>query len=223
MKIIYIDDEQDEISNFRRSILLRNPDAKIIGHLPLFSLEDTYELIMENDAVDVIVTDHELSDSCDVAFSGAELIEFLLNKHPFLPCFVLTAFEDNAVKSDAIDVYPVYEKSVLDNNNSDDEDSQHGVSFYDRLFQQVEKTNRKVVAFEQEHKNLLEQQNGANWTSKKEERLIYIDTQLERHHGGSSITDFFKRSDYTESISELINVTKELLEEVKGDKTASQD
>lgn len=226
MKIIYVDDEKEGINAFRRAMLFKNPKVDVRGELPLYSMEDTYKLIMEDNDVDAIVTDYELSDSCDVEFTGAEFIEYLMDRHPMLPCFVLTAFEDNAVKSDSVDVYHVYPKSVLHSSQSD-EKSQHSISFYDRISQQVDKTKRKVASFEKELYELAEQRNSEGWTSENESRLIYLDDLLEQHHSGLgrqyNISSILKSSSHSDRIVELIKVTKDLLKEVENDAPDSKN
>lgn len=220
MNIVYIDDEQDGINTFRRSMLLSDGNAEVQGVKPLYSMEETYDLIMENKDIEAVITDYELSDSCDVNFTGAEFIQFLLEKHPMLPCFVLTAFEDSAVKSDAVDVYQVYPKSIL-HDDSRDSNSEHSISFYDLIFQQIEKTKRKISSLERELLDLLKQKEGNGWTSEKEDRLIFIDDILEHHNGGTKISTTLKKDAYTEKVIELISVTRSLLKEVKGDEQRS--
>ena len=216
MNIVYIDDEQDGINTFRRSMLLNDSKAEVKGFRPLYTMEETYDLIMENKDIEAVITDYELSDSCDVGFTGAEFIQYLLEKHPMLPCFVLTAFEDSAVKSDAVDVYQVYPKSIL-HDDTRDTNSEHSISFYDLILQQIEKTKRKIASLERELLDLIRQKGGQGWTSEKEDRLIYIDDILEHHNGGSKISRSLKKDAYTEKVIELISVTQSLLKEVKGD------
>ncbi|TMP38218.1 response regulator [Pseudoalteromonas rubra] len=214
MNIVYIDDEQTEINSFKSSILLVDMNVTITGIQPLYSLEETYELVMSGREVDAVVTDYELSDSCDVSFTGADLVKELKERQPFLSCFVLTAFEDNAVKSDSVDVYQVYPKSVLD--KLDDTSLEHEVSFYDRLQQQVEKNKRRLISLTSEYQELIKLRDSTSWTSEKESRLIDLDSLLDLHAGGEQISRVLKQSNCTSQIIELIEVTKDLLSETKN-------
>jgi DNA-binding NarL/FixJ family response regulator len=178
MNIVYLDDEQSELTKFERSFLLRDETINVIGLIPKYSIDETYELIMNNGEVDAVISDYELSDSCDVSYTGAELIKFLIEAHPLLSCFVLTAFENNAVKSDSVDVYQVYPKSVL-SPNQQTHTAEHEVSFHEKVAEQVDKNKRKLLNFQKEHEELLAERNTENWTSEKEERLIICDNILE--------------------------------------------
>lgn len=218
MIIVYIDDEQSEINSFKSSILLVDSNVTIIGLTPLFGLEETYDLVVAENGVDAVVTDYELSDSCDVSFTGADLVKEIKERQPFLSCFVLTAFEDNAVKSDSVDVYQVYPKSVLD--KLDDTSLEHEVSFYDRVHQQVEKNKRRLISLTAEYQTLLERRGKGSWTSEEESRLIELDNILDLHSGGGQISKLLKQPDYTSQIVDLIEVTKELLNEAKNGKSS---
>jgi len=213
MNIVYIDDEQDGINTFRRAFLLKEKNTIIYGFTPEYSMEETYNSILKYEDIDAIITDYELSDSCDVNFTGADFIEFILNKHPLLPCFVLTAFEDKAVKSNAVDVYKVYPKSVLAYSTGG---SEHEVSFYERVSQQIEKNKRKLLSTQKEHASLLAQKKSDEWTSEQENRLIICDDLLEHYYAGKKISGVLKKTDYNNKIVELIDVTKSLLQEVKN-------
>lgn len=214
MHVIYIDDEDSEISLFRASFLLGSDAISITGLKPSYSLEETYGHIISEGDVDAVITDYELSDGCDVSFTGADLVQHIIENKPFLPCFILTAFEDNAVKSDSVDVYHVYAKSTL--REPAEGHSQHEVSFLDRVTEQIEKSRRKLLKVEDEYNVLLSQRNAEGWTSENEDKLLAYDELLERHYGGSRISSVLKKGDYSNKVIELINVTKELLQEVRN-------
>ncbi|GAB1055795.1 MAG: hypothetical protein WAqPseu_26630 [Shewanella algae] len=218
MIIVYVDDETSEINSFKSSILLIDNTVTIIGLKPEYTLEETYELVIGGQEVDAVVTDYDLSDSCDVSFTGAELVKELKERQPFLSCFVLTAFEDNAVKSDSVDVYQVYSKSVLE--KLDETTLEHEVSFYDRIKQQVEKNKRRLVSLTNEHRSLLQDRTTTNWTTEKESRLIELDNLLDLHSGGNQISYALKQPQYTNKLIELIEVTRELLNEATDDKNS---
>lgn len=218
MIIVYVDDETSEINSFKSSILLIDNTVTIIGLQPEYTLEETYELVIGGQEVDAVVTDYDLSDSCDVSFTGAELVKELKERQPFLSCFVLTAFEDNAVKSDSVDVYQVYSKSVLE--KLDETTLEHEVSFYDRIKQQVEKNKRRLVSLTNEHRSLLQDRTTTNWTTEKESRLIELDNLLDLHSGGNQISYALKQPQYTNKLIELIEVTRELLNEATDDKNS---
>ncbi|EMK6742256.1 TPA: hypothetical protein AB5C29_002563 [Vibrio cholerae] len=213
MNIVYIDDELSEINSFKSSILLIDDKVTITGIKPLYTLEDTYNLIFGGEEVDAIVTDYELSDSCDVSFTGADLAKKIIESQPFLSCFVLTAFEDNAVKSDAVDVYQVYSKSVLD--KLDDIGLEHEVSFYNKIQHQVEKNKRKLISLTSEYKGLMRDRSRNSWTTEKESRFIELDNLLDLNAGGKKISPLIRQPDYTKQLVDLIKVTKELLGECK--------
>lgn len=218
MNIIYIDDEMSEINSFTSSILLVDDEVTVIGITPLYTLEDTYNLIFDNREVDAVVTDYELSDSCDVDFTGAELAKKINDSQPLLPCFVLTAFEDNAVRSDSVDVYQVYSKSVLD--KLDNNGLEHEVSFYNKIQHQVEKNKRKLVSLTNEYKSLVTERGESSWTTEKESRLIELDGFLDLHSGGQKISSLIRQPEYTNQLIDLINVTKDLLNECKDAKNS---
>lgn len=219
MNIVYVDDVESEIRDFKRPFLLLNSGVNVIGVTPEFSIEDTYDAIIQHGEIDAVISDFALSDSCDVSFTGTELIGFLSERHPLLSCFVLTAFENNAVKSDAVDVYKVYPKSSLRHENNTN--TENAVSFCDLVIEQIKKDKKKLFELQKEHAELTAQRSNDDWTSEKEERLIFCDNMLEHHYGGEKISGFFKTRDYSDKLVTLIDATKELLKEVKGHGTSS--
>lgn len=212
MKITYVDDEPSERRKFARSMEFENDQVNVVGLEPCFTLDETYRLIMDGGPIEAIISDYELSDNCQTEFTGAELIQYFLERHPMLPCFVLTAFEDNAIASNEVDVYNVYAKSILNVRTNSGSDAAPVISsLYSRIFEQIEKTKRRMVEIEQEFSDLNQLQGKENWTSDLEDRLIELDGIIERTNGGVKISGLLKKHDHTQKVIELIAVTKQLL------------
>lgn len=219
-KILYIDEDQDQIDNFLNYIDDTNTNNifKVIPQIPMGNMEDMIEKILKINP-DVIVSDFLLNENIgelgyNVPYNGVELVEeFLTIRHKF-PCFVLTAKDKDAV-SDSDDVNLVYTKSLM---TTEIEDTKAKVKFTDRLVKQIEHYKSRITDTQNELKELLKIRKNGNADFKIENRIIELDDFLEKSIDSSnSVPSEFKTFSNTQRLDNILMKVDELLSKLKSD------
>lgn len=112
-KILFVDEEQETLDEFL-DYVERSPhkgNIEAMTELPLSSLDEMVEYIIKLNP-DALITDFRLNDSREsinynVPYNGVELVRAFQGIRGHFPCFVMTAFDDQAV-SKSEDVNIVY-------------------------------------------------------------------------------------------------------------------
>lgn len=179
LKILFIDEDTRNQERFERYVYKSSLSEEIalINKLPLNSLDNMISEIL-NINPDVIVADYKLNDkkssvTYNVPYNGVELIEAFLNIKQYFPCFVMTDYDREAVP-ESIDVNKIYVKDILDSENS------AHFTFLERVKSQHENYIRRINEAEEQLKLLIEISGERDLTLNEEEKLIELDTFLER-------------------------------------------
>lgn len=219
-KLLYIDEDQDQIENFQNYIDDTNTNNifNVIPQLPLVDMEEMIEKIISINP-DVIVCDFLLNENIgalgyNVPYNGVELVEeFLTVRHKF-PCFVLTAKDKDAV-SDSEDVNLIYTKSLM---STEVGDTKAKVKFTDRLINQIEHYRARIKNTQEELTKLLEFRKNGNTDFEVEKRIIELDDILEKSiDAAHSIPSEFKAFSNTQRLDSILNKVDELLKKLNED------
>jgi hypothetical protein len=219
-KLLYIDEDQEQIDNFLNYIDDTN-NNKIFNVISILPLGDKDEMIDEIFKInpDVIVSDFLLNENIgalgyNVPYNGVELMEdFLSIRHRF-PCFVLTAKDKDAI-SDSEDVNLIYTKSLI---TSEIEDTKAKVKFTDRLVKQIEHYKSRIENSQSELADLVEKRKSENVDFETEKRIIELDDFLEKSIDGKSvIPPEFKTLSNTTKLDNILSKVDQLLKKLDED------
>lgn len=208
-KIAYIDESQDEIRKFQRRVY---DVFDVITFFPKTNLEEFVDELLGSDA-DAFVSDFRLNEyridiNEPINYSGAELVERLLNIRQGFPCFVLTSFDNDAIQETS-DVNYVYSKDVLT-------EEKQTSKFAERIRVQVEHYKNNVDALQSRFLDLVEKSENEDLTEEEENELLSIDTLLEKSINlKNALPDEKKRQLAIGKIDELIASTSDLLKLIK--------
>lgn len=217
--IVFIDEAQEDVDNFLDYIEGFNISERLSVKtlLPLPVVEDLVEQIFEHrfDAVIVDFRLNELRDLIDynVPYNGVELVEEILAHREGFPCFVITHFDDDAIKS-SHDVNVVYQKDIL---YGSEKKTDQKASFVDRIIQQIGHYKSRIAGAEERFNELITQSRANQLNADEEHELKELDRFLERasfKHG--AIPDSLKDASIKEDIHKLIANTDKLLEKLDG-------
>lgn len=216
-KLLYIDEDQEQIDNFLNYIDDTNTNNifEVIPQFPLEGIDEMIEKILKINP-DVIVSDFLLNENIgvlgyNVPYNGVELVEdFLSIRHKF-PCFVLTAKDQDAV-GDSEDVNLVYTKSLM---STEVQDTKAKVKFTDRLIKQIEHYKSRIAEAQIELKELLEIRHSGKANYEVENRIIELDDFLEKSIDAThSVPSEFKTFSNTERLDSILNKVDELLKKL---------
>lgn len=216
-KILFIDEENEQLDYFKDHIESFNLNKKVesLTTLPKETVDDMIETILGY-SPDAIVTDFKLNEmktdiSFTVPYDGVDLVNEFLSIRNFFPCFILTAFDDEAVKVSE-DVNIVYIKNILHNNK----DEKAKASFLDRVLSQVDNYRFRIKEAHEELNFLLSLRKEGNIGIKQESRIIELDNLLERSiDARNSIPPELKRITNAEKLNDLINNVEDLLKKIQ--------
>ncbi len=213
-KIVYIDECQDDIDYF-----LEYFDDKDSGKnfnikplLPAENLDKMIDLIFQEDP-DAIISDFLLNEyktdiEYNVPYTGVELTERILKEKYGHPCFVLTSYDDDAIKTSQ-DVNIVYIKDIL---HGIEDKSNAKANFLDIVKNQILHYRKRIQDAENELLELVEKSDKQNLNAKDEARLSELDTFIEQSTDKkSALPKHLKGTKNLDALHKLIESTDELL------------
>lgn len=211
--IVFVDEETTQHDTFMDYFEDVCPEAIPKCELPLPSMEEMIDKIWSL-CPDAIVTDFQLNDKkvdidYNVKYNGVELIKALRAQRENFPCFVITSFDDEAV-NDSDDVNLVYIKDVLYRKVNNEK-----VIFAERVTQQINKYRSRIETAKHELATLINKRRSTGANVYDEQRIIELDTFLERALGAeSSVPPELKAFSNLDRLNRLINKVDELLERI---------
>lgn len=219
-KLLYIDEEQEQIDNFLNYIDDTNSSSlfNVVTRLPLGDKDEMLHEIFKINP-DVIVSDFLLNENIgglgyNVPYNGVELMEDFLSIRNKFPCFVLTAKDKDAI-SGSEDVNLVYTKSLI---TSEIEDTKAKVKFTDRLIKQIEHYKNRIESYKNELADLVEKRKKGGADFVLESRIIELDGLLEKSINGKSvIPEEFKTLTNSNKLDNILNKVDQLLKKLDDD------
>ena len=220
-RILLIDEEKDTFDDFKDylDISSTKDSIEVITMFPLEDLSEMIEAIFKTNP-NAIITDFRLNEmktdiDYNVPYDGVELVEEFLKFRNSFPCFVLTAFDDLAVNASE-DVNKVYIKNLLHNNK---EESKAKAKFLDRVINQIEHYQTKIINAESELLELIKLRESGKASISDENRIIELDSFLENViDRKSSIPPEYKKLSNDDRLSELLKKVDTLLKKVDNGK-----
>lgn len=219
-KIVYIDEYQNVINDFLdyfdEKDSGKNFDIKFL--LPAEHLDEMIDLIFHENP-DAIISDFQLNEyktdiSYNVPYTGVELAEKILEKKHNHPCFILTSFDDDAIKTSQ-DVNIVYIKDIL---HGIEGKSHAKANFLDIVENQILHYRKRISDSEDELLELVKKSETQNLNAKDEARLIELDTFIEQSTDKkSALPEHLKGTKNLDALHEMIGKTGELLKKLDKD------
>lgn len=219
-KILFIDEQEDDIDDFKDYVEKTNTKQtfELVVEFPLDSLEGMIEKILDI-APDAVIVDFMLNEikemvHYNVPYNGVELIEALLAMRQDYPCFVMTSFDDDAIKSIA-DVNKVYIKDIL---HGKEKETNAKANFLERIESQISHYKTRITTAEKRLEELIDLRKSGKATMDDEKEIIDLDDYLEKSlDKKSSIPEEYKALSNTKKLEEILTKVDELLEKVNKD------
>lgn len=211
-KILYVDEVSYDRRRFQTYIHNNDTDQEFTTVAP--EIDSELEVFLDkiiSDDYDAIITDHKLNEeNATIQYDGIDLVEAVLKIKADFPCFILTSFDDEAVR-DGDDVNIVYIKGLMD---SDEEQEGHKAKFIDKIKNQIKHHRKKIENAKIELEALIKEE---YLDASKEARLVELDTYIEKTTNiKSSISPQLKSSLNLRELHKMIDNTDKLLAELKS-------
>ena len=167
------------------------------------NIDSMVELIIE-ERLDAVIIDYKLSSQQSISYSGVSLAQKLQLRLLGFPIFVLTTYQDDLFDRELFDSYLVFD---FDRYIGDD---QERIEFNAKLIEQIKKHRIEMANWKKELEELLPH---AGETAAIDERILELDSQIEKSVDGSAAISLpVKKGFAVEKINELISKIDLLIE-----------
>ncbi len=216
-KILFIDEQKDDIDQFKDYVDATSTpgSVEVVAEYPLESLDEMIEEIFKT-GPDAVITDFMLNEYKEdikytVPYNGVELVKELTAIRDGFPCFVITSFDDEAIKK-SNDVNLVYIKEILHNA---EKDTKAKANFLERVEFQIKHYQAKIEEAEKEILRLMDLRKAGTATMDDESEIIRLDHFLEvstdKKH---SIPDEYKTLSNNQRLEQLLAKADDLLSKI---------
>lgn len=217
-KIIYVDEYREDIDDFLDYFEEKDTNNKfdIEYLLPENSLDLMYEKIFEKNP-DAIISDYMLNEyksdiNYNVPYTGVDLTEKILEIKEKYPCFVLTSYDDQAIKTSQ-DVNMIYIKDIL---HGSEEKTNAKANFLDTVENQIIHYKKRIENSENELLKLINKSNEEALNAIEEAKLLELDTFIEKAtNQQSALPEHLKGTKNLDELHKMINSTDTLLAELR--------
>ena len=219
-RILFIDEEQDDIDSFKDYIEEKDTDGsfEVISTFPLGGLDEMLDEIFSQH-VDAVITDFMLNEikediKYNVPYNGVELVREISSKREDFPCFVMTAFDDDAV-GQSEDVNIVYIKGIL---HGTEKETKAKANFLDRVKNQILHYRTKLENAEKRLLELLKKSETQELDATEEEEVVFLDGLIEKSLDKESVVPkIVKEKKESDSLSDLLSKVDALTKRLGGD------
>jgi DNA-binding NarL/FixJ family response regulator len=206
-RVVIVDEDDDDISRLQLYVHKNDREKKftVIPITPKPSFEETLEEILSSN-LDAIVSDYRLNEyKANITYDGISLVNAILERKADFPCFVLTSFDDDAVK-DSEDVNIVYIKGIMNG------ESNAKITFLERIERQIQKHQYRINESVAKLDELIAIKQTRTLDAKEEDQFVELSHFLDKAIvGNDSIPRVFYSNDTNSKLDEIINKTDELL------------
>jgi len=198
-KIIYIDEDSDDIELFQQFI-----DDKF--ELTIIKIENDNEIDAVVDEIlsidgDAVITDYLLTEKARVKFDGQALIEAIQARNMHLPCFLLTSHAPDALNA-THDARLVQSKSIPFGGRDLDEHKNLFIMLIDKVIKNF-KSNRDLARQEFDTLSAID---ADQLTAVQKQRLIQLDNILDSYgFAKAPLPDELKEEKHLVLLAKLVN------------------
>lgn len=208
-KVVYVDEDENDRTEFRVHFVGKEECDLILLH-PKEKIEDMVQMIIDMHP-DAVVSDFQLKvKEPKVQYNGADLIQEIKKIKEYLPCFLLTSYEGEAVNN-TIDVNWVHDKNELIPEENDKP------AFSVKVVQQMH-VNRKIVEkLKQQSRELMHK---VIMSEDEERNFVSINNEIEKYlYKDYILPDEFKGLDGLHKLDKLIELSESLIKSIESQKS----
>lgn len=215
-KIAIVDELNDDLQRFQLYVH-KNDSERKFEVTAIEPYEERSELISDllNQNLDAVITDYRLNEyNSKITYDGVDIVNDIQDRRKEFPCFVLTSFDDDAVK-DSDDVNIVYVKGIMNSGA----ETKVKATFLDRVEKQIQKYKSKLANWAEELETLEKIRSQRLLNADEEDRYLELNNVLDRSVVGSaSIPKTFYSQDTNARLDDIIKKTDEILKKIETKK-----
>jgi len=198
-KIGFIDDEKDMFVDYQKRLSRRNIDLIFAENC-----DDENDIInwLLSKEIQCVLVDHKLT--AQYAFLGTDLVAFINEALPHLPCIILTNYPEDSEGENV-----VVKNLILDRNKLDATDLSEFVSI---LRQSVEVFKNRKARDIDKYKQLLTKKQNGGLSAVDEEQFLLLYKQLRAYGEVDDIPVALLKSDIDKKLDDLLSKLDTVIE-----------
>lgn len=216
-ELVYVDEQEAQANQVLRSAVTSEQfnQNEVVSIIPAASIDETIELILSYQCK-VLITDYRLSEhKADVEFNGADLVREFQRRFDRFPCFVTTAFADQAV-DDELDINIIFPKSDFLGGDLAGESLQKSeLPFFMRVRKKINEYEALVEITKQELEQLTEKSEKESLSAEEAERMIKLDELVEGFSGKHVSVESHLKRQALEPFQRIIKTAEALIEKIE--------
>ena len=194
-RVGFVDDLENMIEKYSKK--LSRDNISLIYAKDCLTFNDVFEWILDN-TIEYLLIDYNLSQKYN--FSGSQLIHYINNMIPDLPCIIFSSV--NNINDDLVQRNLIKDKNIFEKRMDDIEYRK----FIDEIKNGVEVFKKRKEASLEEYNSLLIKKNKGGFTnSSEEEKFIYLYKILMSYGMVDKISPEIIKSNIEAKIDDLIN------------------
>ena len=194
-RVGFVDDLENMIEKYSKK--LSRDNISLIYAKDCLTFNDVFEWILDN-TIEYLLIDYNLSQKYN--FSGSQLIHYINNMIPDLPCIIFSSV--NNINDDLVQRNLIKDKNIFEKRMDDIEYRK----FIDEIKNGVEVFKKRKEASLEEYNSLLIKKNKGGFTnSSEEEKFIYLYKILMSYGMVDKISPEIIKSNIEAKIDDLIS------------------
>lgn len=194
-RVGFVDDLENMIEKYSKK--LSRDNISLIYAKDCLTFNDVFEWILDN-TIEYLFIDYNLSQKYN--FSGSQLIHYINNMIPDLPCIIFSSV--NNINDDLVQRNLIKDKNIFEKRMDDIEYRK----FIDEIKNGVEVFKKRKEASLEEYNSLLIKKNKGGFTnSSEEEKFIYLYKILMSYGMVDKISPEIIKSNIEAKIDDLIS------------------
>ncbi|MDE2916642.1 MAG: hypothetical protein OXM00_05385 [Paracoccaceae bacterium] len=212
-ELVYVDEQHAQANQVLRSAVgsAQFTQDEVVKVIPAASIDETIDVILSHHCK-VLITDYRLSEhKADVEFTGADLVREFQRRFDRFPCFVTTAFAEEAA-DDELDTNIIFPKSdFLSVELTDEPMHASDLPFFLRVRKKINEYEAFVANTTQELEQLRVKSENEELSAEEAERLIQLDDLVEAMFGNHHAVESHLKRQALDPFQRIIDKAEALI------------
>lgn len=198
----YMDDEKEILNDYKKRLQRRDIEL-LIAPSNCSMAEIKKWIVKEN--IKCMLVDYQLN--AGYGFNGTELISYLNDELPGLPCIILTSYREDSVEENLVISHCIVERDVMAGNEKEFS------RFCTDLIQATEVYENNLKKYREKYASLLKKKNSGIITNEEEEEFFSVFRIMKAYGEVDDLPEALLRPEVSGKIDELLKRMDALLEQ----------
>lgn len=201
-KVGYLDDESEVVNDYKRRLQRR--DIELIIAPAGCSMTEVKKWIVK-EKVKCMLVDYQLSAEYD--FNGTELISYLNDELPGLPCIILTSYREDSVEENLVISKCIVDRDLMASNEKE------FAQFCADLVQATEVYENNLRKHKARYLNLLQKKKDGTITNEEEEDFLAAFRIMRAYGEVDDLPEMLLKPEVSNQLDDLLKKLDMLLEQ----------